>query len=544
MLCGGHFYSLNKLLISTILSLKRWRNIMKKSLFIITLCFFCMVLYQTLPAQDIINELGGNTSNNKFYIVNSDGKILFVCTGIGYVGIGTETPGNNLDVIAPSGGDGISVSNGSGATRILMSIAGGDYGFIELHDTDDEINARFSPYGCYFDYPDSKVGIGESSGNANLEVWGTDGVLFAGTLESGSIPIEGPGTRMMWYPKKAAFRSGHILSDQWNDTNIGDYSTAMGYCTIASGGLSTALGYVTTASGYFSTAMGGHTTASGWYSTAMGIWTTASEFAATAMGSSTTASGPFSTAIGQNTTSSGDVSTAMGYATIASGDYSTAMGSYVKTEGIGSFIIGDNSTTDTLIRSGNNTFFARFNGGFRMYTDRAGEIGVFLNTGDVSWSPLSDSTKKENFKLADGEEILRNIAQFKLGTWNFIGQDPNKHRHYGPMAQDFYAAFGHDGIGTIGNDTTIASADFDGINFIAIQALEKRTTDLKDKISQLQQEIAFLREENILLRNSIANNERLREEILQLREVITNFKNTYHHKKVAADPSMEISLNQ
>ena len=54
------------------------------------------------------------------------------------------------------------------------------------------------------------------------------------------------------------------------------------------------------------------------------------------------------------------------------------------------------------------------------------------------------------------------------------------------MAQDFYAAFGFDGIGTIGNDTTIASADFDGINFIAIQALEKRTTQLKEKIQEIE----------------------------------------------------------
>ncbi len=46
------------------------------------------------------------------------------------------------------------------------------------------------------------------------------------------------------------------------------------------------------------------------------------------------------------------------------------------------------------------------------------------------------------------------------------------------MAQDFFAAFGHDGIGTIGTPTTITSGDLDGILLVAAQALEKRTDAL------------------------------------------------------------------
>ncbi len=61
------------------------------------------------------------------------------------------------------------------------------------------------------------------------------------------------------------------------------------------------------------------------------------------------------------------------------------------------------------------------------------------------------------------------------------------------MAQDFYAAFGNDGIGTIGNDTTLASADFDGVNLIAIQALEKRTSDLQKENTQLKEELSMLK---------------------------------------------------
>jgi uncharacterized protein YhaN len=53
------------------------------------------------------------------------------------------------------------------------------------------------------------------------------------------------------------------------------------------------------------------------------------------------------------------------------------------------------------------------------------------------------------------------------------------------MAQDFFAAFGHDGVGRFGSETTINSADMVGILMIAVQALEKRTAELKQKQAQI-----------------------------------------------------------
>jgi cell shape-determining protein MreC len=67
------------------------------------------------------------------------------------------------------------------------------------------------------------------------------------------------------------------------------------------------------------------------------------------------------------------------------------------------------------------------------------------------------------------------------------------------MAQDFHAAFGKDEYGTIGNDTTINSADFAGVSFIAIQALEKRT----QKIEQLEQENAALKQMLLQLKKEV-----------------------------------------
>jgi len=62
----------------------------------------------------------------------------------------------------------------------------------------------------------------------------------------------------------------------------------------------------------------------------------------------------------------------------------------------------------------------------------------------------------------DGEEVLRKIRGFELTSWNFIGHDPKEFRHYGPMAQDFFAAFGHDSVGKIGTETTINSGTWRG----------------------------------------------------------------------------------
>ena len=54
------------------------------------------------------------------------------------------------------------------------------------------------------------------------------------------------------------------------------------------------------------------------------------------------------------------------------------------------------------------------------------------------------------------------------------------------MAQDFYKAFSHDQFGRIGNDITVNPIDMTGIDMTAIQALEKRTVDLKNDNESLK----------------------------------------------------------
>jgi hypothetical protein len=186
--------------------------------------------------------------------------------------------------------------------------------------------------------------------------------------------------------------------------------------------------------------------------------------------------GSFNTASGvvalySNTT--GRNNTASGFGALANnttGNDNTAIGA-------GADVSAGNLTNTTAIGQG-----AFVNASNKI---RLGNTLVTVIEGQVAFTAVSDKTKKENFHPVDGEEVLGKIRGFELSSWNFIGHDPKEFRHYGPMAQDFFVAFGHDGVGQIGTETTINSGDLAGILMIAVQALEKRTAELKQKEAQI-----------------------------------------------------------
>jgi hypothetical protein len=139
-------------------------------------------------------------------------------------------------------------------------------------------------------------------------------------------------------------------------------------------------------------------------------------------------------------------------------------------------------SSDSAYSSLNNQLTMRFAGGMRLFTSKQMVSGVTLAPGGGSWDVVSDRRKKENFKSLDNEQVLQKVAQMQVTSWNYKSQ-PTTMRHIGPMAQDFYKAFGPDGIGS---DTTINTTDIDGVNMAAIQALEKRTRQLQEENDQLR----------------------------------------------------------
>ena len=203
--------------------------------------------------------------------------------------------------------------------------------------------------------------------------------------------------------------------------------------------------------------------------------------------------GSFNTASGVNalfSNTTGDFNTASGVQALFSNTtgidntaiglnalFSNTTGSDNTAIGVGANVSAGNLTNATAIGNG-----AIVNASNKI---RLGNTVVTVIEGQVAFTASSDKTKKENFQPVDGEEVLGKIRGFELSSWNFIGHDPKEFRHYGPMAQDFFAAFGQDGVGQIGTETTINSGDLAGILMIAVQALEKRTAEIKQKEAQI-----------------------------------------------------------
>ena len=189
-------------------------------------------------------------------------------------------------------------------------------------------------------FPDLHIGNSTGVGAGN----GT--IVAEGKLDTSPLLdayAKTAGDRMLWYPRKAAFRVGSGIASHWNDANFGYQSTAMGCYNMAFGSCSTAIGGLNTASGEFSTAMGDSNTASGEFSTAMG--------------ESNMASGNYSTAIGGFNTASGECSTAMGDSNTASGEFSTGMGRNNSANAYSSTVMGENNMADSL----NSTVIGRGN---------------------------------------------------------------------------------------------------------------------------------------------------------------------------------------
>jgi hypothetical protein len=118
---------------------------------------------------------------------------------------------------------------------------------------------------------------------------------------------------------------------------------------------------------------------------------------------------------------------------------------------------------------------------------RLGSTAVTVLECQVALTVVSDKNQKENFRPVDGNEVLKKIRGLELSSWNYKGHDPKQFRHYGPMAQDFYAAFGNDGVGKIGTETTLNSGDVAGILMIAVQTLGNENADLKARVEHLEE---------------------------------------------------------
>lgn len=161
------------------------------------------------------------------------------------------------------------------------------------------------------------------------------------------------------------------------------------------------------------------------------------------------------------------------------GDYAFAAGRKAQALHDGVFVWGD-STDDYVASSGPNQFVVRASGGVTMFTNAGATTGARLFAGSGSWTSMSDRAVKSNVAAVDPRAVLEAVAALPVSTWNYNAQDPGI-RHIGPMAQDFYAAFG---VGE--TDTGISAVDAQGVALAAIQGLKAENAELKARLDRLE----------------------------------------------------------
>jgi hypothetical protein len=184
-----------------------------------------------------------------------------------------------------------------------------------------------------------------------------------------------------------------------------------------------------------------------------------------------------------NTASGLDATVPGGGGNTAQGWYSIAAGLHARANQNGTFVWADSTGADfTSDALGANSFHARVSGGAR-FVNSAG-TGVQLAAGGNAWAPTSDRAAKAAFVPVDGRAVLDALMAVPIETWHLLSQDPSI-RHIGPMAQDFYAAFG---VGE--DDRHISTVDADGVAFAAIQGLYQLVREREAQIAALETRLA------------------------------------------------------
>jgi hypothetical protein len=122
-----------------------------------------------------------------------------------------------------------------------------------------------------------------------------------------------------------------------------------------------------------------------------------------------------------------------------------------------------------------------------VFTGGSGGGGSCSFAGGAGWSCTSDANLKERFAPVDAAAVLDRLVAMPVTTWSMRG-DADATPHLGPTAQDFHAAFG---LG--GDDTTINTADAQGVALAAIQGLHALVTEQRAQIEALAAEVAELR---------------------------------------------------
>ncbi len=253
-------------------------------------------------------------------------------------------------------------------------------------------------------------------------------IVQKGDLKNGEIlPPVGIGPRLIWYPRKAAFRAGGTF-DRWEDPKIGAFSFASGFNTEASGDFSVALGDRSSATGEYSISGGFTNNSKGLSSIALGFSNNADQDHSIVIGHQSRAYNPFSIAIGSGAAAMGDHAIAFGHHTVAKAPHSLAVGLFNN-----SFDQPNGGPVDRIFQIGNGVDINNRNNAMTVL--RNGNIGIggkavlpefvldvtsrmrIRNDGNTAGLYLNNSQNKpEGFM---GMKTDKQVGFYLNGAWQF-----------------------------------------------------------------------------------------------------------------------------
>lgn len=262
-----------------------------------------------------------------------------------------------------------------------------------------------------FDEPNDRI-----IPNASLVDLSSTDFVF-GSPQLGDSGNSDHDQRFFFNKSKAAFRAGDVKGDQWDNSNVGDFSVAFGKDTKASGKASFAIGRNTNAFGDYSFAAGDEITALLNFSLAIGEKVNANNLYSVAIGKNNNANGMYSMAYGLRNTAYSAHETVFGlFATNYTPNNILDFNANDRLFTIGNGTSNSNRSNALLILKNGNTWIngeLTVNNAFTFPTTDGsnGQVMTTNGSGNLYWSTPSDSEGSGDSAFPFEHDAANNIVK-------------------------------------------------------------------------------------------------------------------------------------